>query len=444
MEKIINTSSFNGFLKMLDERKSYLTPQEFIDVVKEYAKTNKFTRREFLEICKVGGIAFVAACAMIKFGIKADAATSKVSFENLYKSFVDAFSDGIVSTSENIYGIQVTMGPVEQFDITYNGQKFIYNYYAECIKNKKMGELFKYYNDAEQQDFLRKCEDKLFELSKDPENKKKATDFLNFVKDNILIKVNKTVEGDFAKFDPHYFKNVALFETVCEMVQVAWELKDSKGNKKIPAITTLRHDTHPENMNDTTGYWCAQVIIDECAGRSDTSDRNGHPKHSGITKGNTQFEELIMLNYYAPNDEIKKMVMRSLYLFYEKQEMCEVLNMSGAKYDELMKACGLSQINGIDAENGINSIESSLLKNAYIAVVGGEFPKVNYTGELDYDKMYLKVKKAALLILENCIKLKNNNEIVSYKENEFACSEIKSDVDIYEETKSNSRTRKIA
>ena len=252
---------------------------------------NKISRRDFLK----GAGVVAAGVALSNVELKAEAANP--SFNDVYGSFVNAFADGQIGASENIYGIQVTMGSVEQFDVTYKGKKFIYEYYANCIKNKSKGSLSNFYKDANQKAFLDQCEAFLHHLSVYPNDTAVATNFLNYVKDNMLIKGNKTAEGEFANFDPHYIKDVALFETVCEMVQVAWD--------KIPAIKNLYKNTKPEDMGDTQGYWCGQVIVDHCAGRSDNSDRNISSRRSGITKGNTQFEELIMLNYYAPNDEIK-------------------------------------------------------------------------------------------------------------------------------------------
>ena len=94
---------------------------------------NKISRRDFLK----GAGAVAAGVALSNVELKAEAANP--SFNDVYGSFVNAFADGQIGASENIYGIQVTMGTVEQFDVTYKGKKFIYEYYANCIKNKSKG-----------------------------------------------------------------------------------------------------------------------------------------------------------------------------------------------------------------------------------------------------------------------------------------------------------------
>ncbi len=388
---------------------------------------NKISRRNFLK----GAGAVAAGVALSNVEVKAEAATP--SFNDVYGSFVNAYADGNVGTNENIYGIQITMGNVEQFDVTYRGKKFIYEYYANCMKNKSKGSLSSFYKDANQKAFLDQCEAFLHHLSVYPNDTTVATNFLNYVKDNMLIKGNKTAEGDFANFDAHYFKDVALFETVCEMVQVAWD--------KVPAIKSLRQNTKPENMGDTDSYWCAQVIIDQCAGRSDTSDREGHPRHSGITKGNTQYEELIMLNYFAPNKEAQKMVIRSLYTIFTGAELCDILNITPAEYatikSELQKQYGISLTNGIDTENGI---ENTIVPSTIIALAD-KCPEVIADEDIEAaNAIYFNALNNASGVYAkavNRVDAKNEEEKVIDLDKIY-------NVDMFAETKSNSRTRKIA
>lgn len=388
---------------------------------------NKISRRNFLK----GAGAVAAGVALSNVEVKAEAATP--SFNDVYGSFVNAYADGNVGTNENIYGIQITMGNVEQFDVTYRGKKFIYEYYANCMKNKSKGSLSSFYKDANQKAFLDQCEAFLHHLSVYPNDTTVATNFLNYVKDNMLIKGNKTAEGDFANFDAHYFKDVALFETVCEMVQVAWD--------KVPAVKSLRQNTKPENMGDTDSYWCAQVIIDQCAGRSDTSDREGHPRHSGITKGNTQYEELIMLNYFAPNKEAQKMVIRSLYTIFTGAELCDILNITPAEYatikSELQKQYGISLTNGIDAENGI---ENAIVPSTIIALAD-KCPEVIADEDIEAaNAIYFNALNNASGVYAkavNRVDAKNEEEKVINLDKIY-------NVDMFAETKSNSRTRKLA
>lgn len=388
---------------------------------------NKISRRNFLK----GAGAVAAGVALSNVEVKAEAATP--SFNDVYGSFVNAYADGNVGTNENIYGIQITMGNVEQFDVTYRGKKFIYEYYANCMKNKSKGSLSSFYKDANQKAFLDQCEAFLHHLSVYPNDTTVATNFLNYVKDNMLIKGNKTAEGDFANFDAHYFKDVALFETVCEMVQVAWD--------KVPAVKSLRQNTKPENMGDTDSYWCAQVIIDQCAGRSDTSDREGHPRHSGITKGNTQYEELIMLNYFAPNKEAQKMVIRSLYTIFTGAELCDILNITPAEYatikSELQKQYGISLTNGIDAENGI---ENTIVPSTIIALAD-KCPEVIADEDIEAaNAIYFNSLNNASGVYAkavNRVDAKNEEEKVINLDKIY-------NVDMFAETKSNSRTRKLA
>ena len=388
---------------------------------------NKISRRNFLK----GAGAVAAGVALSNVEVKAEAATP--SFNDVYGSFVNAYADGNVGTNENIYGIQITMGNVEQFEVTYRGKKFIYGYYANCMKNKSKGSLSSFYKDANQKAFLDQCEAFLHHLSVYPNDTTVATNFLNYVKDNMLIKGNKTAEGDFANFDAHYFKDVALFETVCEMVQVAWD--------KVPAVKSLRQNTKPENMGDTDSYWCAQVIIDQCAGRSDTSDREGHPRHSGITKGNTQYEELIMLNYFAPNKEAQKMVIRSLYTIFTGAELCDILNITPAEYatikSELQKQYGISLTNGIDTENGI---ENTIVPSTIIALAD-KCPEVIADEDIEAaNAIYFNALNNASGVYAkavNRVDAKNEEEKVIDFDKIY-------NVDMFAETKSNSRTRKLA
>ena len=291
------------------------------------------TRRQFMQLSAFGILALLAE----KFGLKSEAAKNP---EELYQSFINAFADGAVSTPENINNLRVRMGNLEQFLITDSSNNpFIYNYYKNCVAKKTKGNWSRFYSDASQKKFLSDCEDYLYHLTLNPNDEKVAKNFLNYVKDNVLekknsvweidVKTGQPFEAHYADFDPHEIKNVPVFETVCEIVQVAWE--------KIPAISKIRQSTKPEDMDDFQMYNCAQVIIDKCAGRTDTSDRNGHPRHSGITKGNFQTDELINLNYYAPNSEIQNMIARNL---------STVLNEDGSRYysdADIREILGLSE-----------------------------------------------------------------------------------------------------
>ncbi len=390
---------------------------------------NEISRRNFLK----GAGVVAAGIALSNVEVKAEAATP--SFNDVYASFVNAFADGQISASENVYGIQVTMGSVEQFDVTYKGKKFIYEYYANCIKNKSRGSLSSFYKDSNQKAFLDQCEAFLYHLSVYPNDKTVATNFLNYVKDNMLIKGNKTAEGEFANFDPHYIKDIALFETVCEMVQVAWD--------KISIIKDLRQNTKPENMGDTDSYWCAQVIIDECAGRTDTSDREGHPRHSGITKGNTQFEELIMLNYFAPNKEAQKMIIRSLYTIFTGAELCDILNITSAEYatikNELQQQYGISLTNSIDAENSIESFDAIVPDT--IVALADKCSDAIAADDIDVaNAIYFNALNNASSIYAKAI---NGFDDSNSEEKVIDLDKIY-DVDMFAEIKSKSRTRKIA
>ena len=387
---------------------------------------NKISRRDFLK----GASAVAAGVALSNVEVKAEAATP--SFNDVYGSFVNAYADGIVGANENIYGIQITMGNVEQFAVTYRGKKFIYEYYVNCMKNKSKGSLSNFYKDANQKAFLNQCEAFMHHLSVYPNDTTVATNFLNYVKDNMLVKSNKTAEGEFANFDAHYIKDVALYETVCEMVQVAWD--------KVPAVKTLRHDTKPEGMGDTDGYWCAQVIIDECAGRSDTSVREGHPRHSGITKGNTQWEELVKLNYFTPNKEAQKMVIRSLYTIFTGSELCDILNITPAEYatikSELQKQYNISLTNSIDAEN---NIEDTMVPSTIIALAD-KCPEAIALEDVDaVNAIYFNALSNASSVYAKAVNGFKDEE----KDKVIDLDKIY-DVDMFAETKSNSRTRKIA
>lgn len=268
----------------------------------------KLSRRQVMQLGALGLISLVTE----KLGLKSAAADN---LEVLYQSFVNAFADNIANSNENNYGLTVKFNNLEQFLMADSkGNTFIYNYYGNCVVKKTKGNLSKFYADASQKQLLDQCEAYLYHLSLHPNDTTVAKNFLNYVKANILEQKNPVPSIDsktgeaftamYADFDAYYFKNVPVYETICEMVQVAWE--------KIPALETIRQSTKPEDMDDTQSYNCAQIIIDKCAGRTDRSDRNGHPRHSGITKGNCQTDELINLNYYAPNRDMQTMIARNL------------------------------------------------------------------------------------------------------------------------------------
>lgn len=395
---------------------------------------NEIPRRDFLK----GAVAVAAGVALANTGVKVEAAKS-ASTKDVYASLVNAFAKTLVSSADNVYGVQVTMGSVEQFCLTYNGSKFIYNHYANCVKNKKMDSLAGYYKDNAQKDFLKECEKELHDLSISPNDKTAAKKFLKYVASNMIIKSNQTVEGEFANFDPHYLKDVILFETVCEMVQVAWE--------KIPAIKEMYKNTKPEDMweKDSTDsetvqnqkdYLCGQVIVDMCCGRSDNSDRNINLRRSGITKGNSQYEELIMLNYFAPNDDIKKMVMRSLYTIYTKEEMCIVLGMDGAKYDSLMNECGLSLTNGFDEENSVINAKATTP-----IVLYEKYPEQISNDDINvYEDAYFEATNRAASIYKM---VQDGFASTSDVEKVMELSKIY-DVDMYADVKGKSLVRKIA
>ena len=272
--------------------------------------------------------------------------TNGLSYDQIYQTFVNDFATGEFISDRNPY-IKIEMGNVQQFTVrdTINNKAFILDYYKDCIKNKKHADLSTYYPDAEQADFLKKCEDYLYYLSLNPNDTAVATEFLNCVKDKMLI-TTTTPEGDYAAFDPYYLKYVPVYETVCEMVQAAWE--------NIPAIDYLRQNTKPENMGDTENHWCAQVIIDYLCGRSDKSYiDSAHLRHSGITKGNKQLWLLIRLNKKYPSYGMKYMVMESLVDLRSKDKMCSLLDMTSAEYDEIARKIRKSRENGLlDEENG--------------------------------------------------------------------------------------------
>ena len=319
-------------------------------------------RRQFMQLSALGILVLLAE----KFGLKSEAATP--SDEVLYASLVDAFADGCASTQDNIYGIQVPLGNVEQFAFTHNGKKFIYNYYSQCVKNKKRGSWSRFYKDEKQRAVLDQCEAFLHHLSVYPKDNEQAKNFLKYVANKFLIKTYKEeILSDVAEFDSYYINQVVLCETVFEMLQVASE--------KVPAIKYWYSNSKPEDIweelkkednNDSEKViaqksgMCGQVIVDMCCGRSDHSDRNISSRRSGITKGNTQWLELIRLNAFAPNDEIQKMVLRSVYGVYTKDQVCDDLDITGAKYDQFMRECGLTQTNGIDTESNGYSMTRKL------------------------------------------------------------------------------------
>lgn len=148
-----------------------------------------------------------------------------------------------------------------------------------------------------------------------------------------------------------------------------------------------------------------------------------------------------MLNYYAPNDEIKKMVMRSLYTIFTKSEMCDVLNMSSAKYDQLMKACGLSQTNGIDSENGLgdDEIKTALTANTIVALTD-KCPEAIADEDIDAaNVIYFNTLNNAAGIYASALNgFDNSNE-----EKAIDLDKIYN-VDMFAEIKGNARTRKIA
>lgn len=324
---------------------------------------NEMTRREFLKEGGKAGLAVVSGLVfwnlVAETSLNAEAAdfedfaktnldeTNGLSYDQIYQTFVNDFATGEFISDRNPY-IKIEMGNVQQFTVrdTANNKAFILDYYKDCIKNKKHADLSTYYSDAGQAGFLKNCEDYLYYLSLNPNDTAVATEFLNFVKDKMLI-TTKTPEGnDCAAFDPYYVQYVPVYETVCEMVQAAWE--------NIPAISYLRQNTKPENMGDTESYWCAQVIIDHLCGRSDKSYiDSAHLRHSGITKGNKQLWLLIRLNKKYPSYGMKYMVMESLVDLRSKEDMCSLLDMTSAEYDEMAKKIRKSRENGLlDEENG--------------------------------------------------------------------------------------------
>ena len=398
---------------------------------------NKISRRDFLK----GASAVVAGVALSNVEVKAEAATP--SFNDVYGSFVNAYADGFAGANENIYGIQITMGNVEQFTVTYRGKKFIYEYYVNCMKNKSKGSLSSFYKDANQKAFLDQCEAFLHHLSVYPNDETVAKNFLKYVANNMLIDGNVTPEGEFANFDAHYVKDIALYETVCEMVQVAWN--------NVPAVKVIYKNTKPEdiweqNPNDSqTVKWqkdafCGQVIVDMCCGRSDNSDRSISPRRSNITKGNTQWEELVRLNYFAPNKEAQKMVIRSVYTIYTGSELCDILNITSAEYatikSELQKQYNISLTNSIDAEN---NIEDTMVPSTIIALAD-KCPEAIALEDVDaVNVIYFNALSNASSVYAKAVngfKDEENEKVIDLDKIY--------DVDMFAETKSNSRTRKIA
>jgi len=318
-------------------------------------------RRDFLK-----GTAALAAY-MVATGLmpKVEAAT-KVSDEELYQSFVNAFADNVVSQSENVYGIQVDMGNVESFTMADSqGNHFILNHYVNSIKNKTQSNWYTYFDKAaanttddtlkahitEQARFLQNCEIRLNSIANDPNNIDVAREFLNDVKDRMLLTKNSTPDGDYADFDGHYYYDTALYETVCEMVYAAWY------KTNIYSINYLRQQK-PAAMGTDAEYWCAQNIIDKTCGRTDTSDRNVNERKSGFTKGNVQTELLISLNAYAPSRSVQKMVIRKLYGIIPDEILAGVLGIDTTTFNsivsEAVKEGTLVATNGIEETNGMS------------------------------------------------------------------------------------------
>lgn len=362
---------------------------------------DEMSRREFL---KEGGKAGLTVAAGLVFGdlvaetsLSAEAAefsdftennldeTNGISYEQAYQTFVNDFATGEFVTDRNPY-IKIDMGKVEQFVVrdTTNNKAFILDYYKDCIKNKKHGSLSNFYSDSTQANFLKQCEDYLYHLSVYPNDTAVAIDFLNYVKSNMLIKDKHTSEGDFSTFDPYYIKDVPVYETVCEMVQAAWE--------KISVIESLRQNIKPEDMGDTEGYWCAQVIIDMLCGRSDRSYIDPqHLRHSGITKGNKQLDLLIKLNLKYPNSDIKYMIMASLIDLRSKEDMCSLLNMSSAEYDAIARSIRNSRQNGLDDENG-HDISVTTKYGVFSVPYGSTIADVMKMFSTDIRKQIVEVK----------------------------------------------------
>ena len=54
------------------------------------------------------------------------------------------------------------------------------------------------------------------------------------------------------------------------------------------------------------------------------------------------------------------MVLRSVYGVYTKDQVCDDLDITGAKYDQFMRECGLTQTNGIDTDSNGYSMTRKL------------------------------------------------------------------------------------
>ena len=139
--------------------------------------------------------------------------------------------------------------------------------------------------------------------------------------------------------------------------------------------------------------------------------------------------------------EIKKMVMRSLYTIFTKSEMCDVLNMSSAKYDQLMKDCGLSQTNGIDSENGLgdDEINTALTANTIVALTD-KCPEAIADEYIDAaNAIYFNTLNNAARIYASALNgFDNSNEEKAIDWDKIY------NVDMFAEIKGNARTRKIA
>ena len=149
----------------------------------------------------------------------------------------------------------------------------------------------------------------------------------------------------------------------------------------------------------------------------------------------------IPINENISVDEIKKMVMRSLYTIFTKSEMCDVLNMSSAKYDQLMKDCGLSQTNGIDSENGLgdDEIKTALTANTIVALTD-KCPEAIVDEDIDAaNAIYFNTLNNAAGIYASALNgFDNSNEEKAIDFDKIY------NVDMFAEIKGNARTRKIA
>ena len=148
-----------------------------------------------------------------------------------------------------------------------------------------------------------------------------------------------------------------------------------------------------------------------------------------------------MLNYFAPNKEAQKMVIRSLYTIFTGAELCDILNITPAEYatikSELQKQYGISLTNGIDAENGI---ENTIVPSTIIALAD-KCPEVIADEDIEaVNAIYFNALNNASGVYAkavNRVDAKNEEEKVIDLDKIY-------NVDMFAETKSNSRTRKIA